>query len=129
MSDQSKIDTMGLTTQMTRVLEFIDECQRLRGMSPTVEEIRVYLGRKSKGSVHGVLRNLRDRGRIQWIERLPRSITIVAPGRAHHVLPPDLQAKLEHYCVVHDARPADVVADALALHFDALESPGEAAFG
>lgn len=121
------MNTAGLTTPQIRVLEYIEECLRLRGVSPTLEEIRAYTGTKNKGYVHAILRGLRDRGRIQWIDRHKRSITILPEGRANHTLPPDLQVKLEKYCAEHNERPTDVLADALALHFDSLEAIGTGA--
>lgn len=121
------MNTAGLTTPQIRVLEYIEECLRLRGVSPTLEEIRAYTGTKSKGSVHAILRGLRDRGKIQWIDRHERSITILPDDRANHTLPPDLQVKLEKYCAEHNERPTDVLADALALHFDSLEASGTGA--
>ncbi|KQZ00885.1 hypothetical protein ASD45_08460 [Pseudolabrys sp. Root1462] len=117
------MNTEGLTKQQIRVLEFIIESIEHRGLSPTLEEIRVHLGRKSRGSVHQILVGLRDRNRIRWTEGCNRSITIVG-NKAQHRLPADLQAKLEAYCKAHNERPSDVLADALTLHFDALEAAG-----
>jgi hypothetical protein len=77
--------------------------------------------RVPEGGAHGILRGLRDRGRITWKDRLKRSIVLLPSDRAIHRLPPDLQAKLERYCNDHDERPGDVLADALALHFDAID--------
>lgn len=115
------MNTEGLTKQQIRVLEFIIESIEHRGLSPTLEEIRIHLGRKSRGSVHQILVGLRDRNRIRWIDGCNRSITIIG-NKAQHRLPADLQAKLEAYCNAHDERPGDVLADALTLHFDALEA-------
>lgn len=115
------MNTAGLTTPQIRVLEYIDECLRLRGVSPTLEEIRAYTGTKSKGSVHAILRGLRDRGRIQWIDRHERSIVIIPSGRATHTLHPDLQARLERFCERHGDSPDDIIQTALALHFDDVE--------
>lgn len=84
----------GLTKLQSRALDFITESITQRGLSPTIEEIRV----------------------------ANRSIVLVPDRRAGHVLAPDLQAKLERHCNKYGERPGDVVADAVALHLDALEA-------
>lgn len=121
------MNTTGLTKQQIRVLQFIDECQRQRGVSPTLEEIKTGIGIRSRGGVHRILSGLRDRGRVQWKDKLQRSIVLIPDDRAAHTLPPDLQVKLEQYCTAHNERPDDILSDALTLHFDALESSEAAA--
>ena len=116
--------TEGLTKNQIRILEFIDESIRLHGLSPTLDEIRKYIGSISKSGIHYSLRCLRDRNRIRWIPGCNRSIVIVPDDRATHILPPDLQAKLEKYCADHNENAGDVLADALVLHFDQLEATG-----
>lgn len=116
----------GLTLPQQRVLEFIEQSIQVRGLSPTISEICGYTSR-GRGAVHATLVCLRDRGFIQWKEKLPRSIVLLNGKRAFHILPADLQAKLERFCAEHNEQAAAVVADAVALHLDALEGVEEAA--
>lgn len=120
------MNTEGLTKYQIRALEFITESIEQRGLSPTLGEIGEGIGMPNRGHVHRIVTGLRDRGRINWLPRCSRSITLIGDN-SRHKLPPDLQFKLEAYCNAHNERPSDVLADALSLHFDALEASGSLA--
>lgn len=116
------VNTAGLMPMQARVLIYISAKISETGLSPSYEEIRDFLGHRSKSGAHRVVCALRERGRIVWQKGCPRSIQL-APAIVAGVaplLPPDLQARLDRFCAVHDEQPANVMADALSLHFDAL---------
>jgi hypothetical protein len=78
---------------------------------------------KAKSSVHGVLVGLRQRGRIDWAPNLARSIRLVSasPVCGSYVLPFDVAIALARFCAAHEEEAADVLADAVTLHLDALK--------
>jgi SOS-response transcriptional repressor LexA len=110
--------TMGLTPQQARCLDAIVAHLDAHGMSPTIEEIRVATGIKSKSTIHRQLRGLRDRSRITWSAGKPRSILVLASAQI--VLPIRLRAELARFCEKHHEVPEHVVADALTIHLDQL---------
>ena len=66
---------MGLTTAQADCLRAIRDLT-FDGVPPTLEELRVHLGLSSKGGVHALLVELRDRGAVQWRPRSPRSLVV-----------------------------------------------------
>ncbi|HPI39255.1 MAG TPA: transcriptional repressor LexA [Pseudobdellovibrionaceae bacterium] len=54
-----------LTTKETKVFEFIQRHQKIRGVIPSYNEIREYLGLASNNSVQNYLRQLKRKGYIQ----------------------------------------------------------------
>ncbi len=76
---------IGLTPRMENCLDAIRSLSEA-GVSPTVAEIRDYLGASSKGGVHDALLRLKSRGIIDWKPRQARSIYVVEDKVAPRVL-------------------------------------------
>ena len=68
---------LGLTIPQDQTLTFIADYQQKNGASPSYSDIAKGLGLSSKGQVHALIHQLKDRGAIQMARRA-RSITIVA---------------------------------------------------
>ena len=68
---------LGLTIPQDQTLTFIADYQQKNGASPSYSDIAKGLGLSSKGQVHALIHQLKDRGAIQMAPRA-RSITIVA---------------------------------------------------
>lgn len=69
-----------LTPKMHKVLMFIRRTIEAKGVSPSIDEIRIYLGLESKSSVHLTLTELDERGMIRKYPHRARSIDITAKG-------------------------------------------------
>lgn len=67
----------GLTEKQKRLLVFIkSETRRTNGTPPSYEEMKNYLGLKSKSGVHRIIHALRDRGHIHFLNNCARSIAV-----------------------------------------------------
>ena len=104
-----------LTRRQRDCFEAIERHIDLCKQSPTSRELAKAMGISCHSQVHHILKALQERGWINFISRLPRSITIVTPS---YSLPPALDAQIRAYAAENGDDPADVVADAVALFFD-----------
>lgn len=70
------------------LLTFLAEYIKIHGFSPSVREMQVALGVKSTETIHRFLKQLRQNGRITWIDRVPRTVRVVdvhvQPQPEHH---------------------------------------------
>lgn len=66
-----------LTPRQRKCLAFIKRYEAAHGLAPTLEEMRVALGCRSRGSVHSVLTALERRGRIRRLPRFARALMVV----------------------------------------------------
>ncbi|WP_342538316.1 winged helix-turn-helix transcriptional regulator [Sporosarcina sp. FSL K6-1540] len=64
-----------------RIYEFILKYIRENQYSPTIREIAVAVGLKSPSTVHGHLDRMRDKGIIDFVDSLPRTIRILECAR------------------------------------------------
>lgn len=67
----------GLTAHQKRVLGFLQSYTAEHGISPSYEEIRVFLGIVSKSGVTRLIDQLEMRGRIARVPNRSRAITIL----------------------------------------------------
>lgn len=120
----------GLTPAQRRCFRVIEAHLAANGSAPSYEEIRKALGHASKGAVARLIEALRARGWIRYQEHIRNSITIV-PGAStfapSYILPPKVEAALRAHCIATGDRPADVVADFVALMLDEAEKVSAAA--
>lgn len=114
----------GITARQADALHFIRAFHAQNGKYPSFSEIADGIGVKSRSTVTQLLKGLQERGRIRRLPRRVRAIKIIdhtVPG----ALPAAVQAQLNDYCEAFDEKPADVIADAVTLHLDALAAePG-----
>ncbi len=66
-----------LTLQQSRLLRFIEDRLRSRGVSPSFEEMRLHLGLGSKSGVHRLLEGLGERGFIERLRNRARALRVV----------------------------------------------------
>lgn len=78
MSDNIAIARkMGLTRAQQEVLSYISNHIDEYGHSPRFEEIKTYLGLKSKSGVHRLIYSLKERGFVDFLPHKARSIIIL----------------------------------------------------
>lgn len=119
------ISTEGLTARQAQVLLFIAGRIDATGLSPSVGEIAARIGYRNKSGTHAILCRLRERGRITWTHHCANSIRITPPAAAAlpphaYELPDALRVALNRFCMANGENAADVIADAVALHLDAM---------
>lgn len=68
-----------LTDRQRRVLTYIIECQKNRGISPTVREICAHFKLRSPGGIHRILNVLKDKGVIDSDSGKKRSWRFAGP--------------------------------------------------
>ena len=66
-----------LTLQQSRLLRFIEDKLRARGISPSFEEMRLHLGLGSKSGVHRLLEGLSERGFIERLRNRARALRVI----------------------------------------------------
>ena len=66
-----------LTLQQSRLLRFIEDKLRSRGVSPSFEEMRLHLGLGSKSGVHRLLEGLSERGFVSRLRNRARALRVV----------------------------------------------------
>lgn len=133
---------MGLTPRQAECLTAIRSYIAKHGYSPSYADLQQALGCASKSNVVVILRGLQARGHVQWTPYATRSLRLTTPcplpdppprageGAEHSeagggaLLPPDLQERLTRFCAARGEAEHDVIADAVLLHLDALESDG-----
>lgn len=71
-----------LTPRQSELLAFIKEYQGYDHGAPSYDEMRIYLGLKSRSGINKLLNELRDRGYLTWIPTAARSITLIPPSCA-----------------------------------------------
>ena len=108
---------MGLTPTLARTLAAIEAMTKELGCAPSFDELAARLGIRSKGAVYRHIKALRERGHVDFMPQKSRSLVVLDGDD----LPPQVRAQLARHCAATGERPGDVIADALALHFDALE--------
>lgn len=64
------------------MVDFIRQHQAARGYAPTIREVGEAVGLSSSSSAQAALRQLRDEGRIDWVDGEPRTLHIVEPDDA-----------------------------------------------
>ena len=69
---------MGLTPRQRACLDAVRAFQAEHGMMPTLEELKVLLGLKSRSNVSGLLDRLVQRGAIKRIRGRARAIDLFA---------------------------------------------------
>lgn len=113
----------GLTPRMAEALGFIARRIEADGTPPSLQEIASELGIGSRMRARELLRGLRERGHIDWIDGRERSLRILPPEGIGG-LDAVLSERLATFCASRGERVADVIADAVALHLDSLEGEG-----
>lgn len=66
-----------MNKNLIKVLSFIEHYIEVNGMSPTYSEINEYLGWKSRGSAHDLVKKLEQRGCIIVIPKQNRGIRVL----------------------------------------------------
>lgn len=133
---------MGLTKRQADCLDAIRSYIDKHGFSPSYSDLCRLLGCKSKSTVTRLLERLQERGYVQCTPNRGRSLRLTTPCRVSHPPPftgegnhaqhggggapptPDLQARLARYCAESGEADRDVIADAVLLHLDEIESDG-----
>ena len=65
-----------MTRNQKRVLDFVRQQIEAEGVAPTLEEIRVEIGHKNKGSVHAILCGLIGAGHLVRQDRRERGLAL-----------------------------------------------------
>lgn len=73
----------GITAQQSKLLAFIEECQREKGVTPSYREMAAHVGLASMSSISKLIEELQSRGRIKCSPRRARSIEIVRKQCPH----------------------------------------------
>jgi len=66
----------GLTKQMAKLLEIIENLQNMNGCSPSYDEMAKAMGSKSRSCIHRLLYALKERGAIDFIPKRSRSLVL-----------------------------------------------------
>jgi len=74
---QTSLPTIPLRPRQRECLYFIERYQAAHGLAPSLEEIRVALGYRSKASVHRLLGALEAAGRILRLPGRARALMVV----------------------------------------------------
>lgn len=116
----------GLTPELLRTFRFIDQYIAENDYPPSYDEIAIGFGLKSKSGVSRSIQLLKDRGLIDSLPNVDRSLRILRrPGMTF--LPDELRKALDDHCAVTGERPFDVLCDAVKVHLDECEiMPAEA---
>jgi len=70
---------LGESTRI-KIIDFIKSYHQQYGYSPSVREIGAMTGIKSTSTVHRHLGILKERGKIEWNPKMPRTIVIKDSG-------------------------------------------------
>lgn len=108
----------GLTPRQLQALDFVRGAIARDPWPPSVREVAAALG-TGVSSAQRLLTELRRRGHIDWIPGARRSLRLAGTVPLFPEGP--LAARLDRHCAATGDRPADVIADAVALHLDELE--------
>ncbi len=68
------------------LLDFLAQFQRQYGYSPTLAEIAVATGHKSKSTVHAIIKSLVDKGFVQKVDGNTRVLKIIDPKISNTLL-------------------------------------------
>jgi repressor LexA len=68
-----------MTPRQKECLTYINDFWREQGYAPSYEEIRTAMGAKSKSSVSALVAKLEERGYVERIPNLARSVRVVNP--------------------------------------------------
>jgi len=66
-----------LTVKQAKLLEFLSKSLKNNKISPSFDEMRLYLGLKSKSGVHRLISSLEERGFIKRLHNKARAIKII----------------------------------------------------
>jgi SOS-response transcriptional repressor LexA len=72
-----------LTLRQQKLLRYIEDYSVQRGVSPTFQEMREFLGTSSKASPHGLVQKLIERGFLERTEGRNRTLKVVRPHAIH----------------------------------------------
>ncbi|HUO93392.1 MAG TPA: hypothetical protein VMU22_10745 [Rhizomicrobium sp.] len=72
---------MGLTRRQQACLDAVRAFQAEHGVMPTLEELKLLLGMKSRSNVSGMLNRLEQRGAIKRMHGRARAIDLLACPR------------------------------------------------
>lgn len=72
----------GLTPRLSRLLGFIAEYNRVHGCSPSYQEMIDELGLASKSAAHRMIACLVERGHVERLPHLSRTVTLTDAGKA-----------------------------------------------
>lgn len=110
--NRSRAVTFGLTRAQYGVLNFVREFTRERGIAPTLQEIARGRG-GSKGSVHALVKQLAERGRVVYTPHRSRSIQVIEPDDVTITLSPDMDIALRALAEQRGATREEIVAAAV----------------
>lgn len=113
---------VGLTHRQHQCFMAADAYIREHKCSPSMEDLRVALNLSSRGYVVRLVAALQERGYVTVMPNKGRSLAIVR-DEPQYELPPAIEDALRAHCKATGDDPADVVADAVSLHLDALAGP------
>jgi len=110
----------GLTAKQQDAFDAILAHQAEHGLTPTIAELAAALGVSSKSTAVRLILALEERGYIVRMPFRARSIAVIdADALPKRGMTVELRAKLLAYCRSRGEKPADVIADAVALFLDA----------
>ncbi|UFZ05482.1 hypothetical protein LQG66_03960 [Bradyrhizobium ontarionense] len=109
---------VGLTRRQRDCYDAIVAHIARTGASPSYHQLANALAIHSKTGVMRMVRALRERGYVHFVEHRARSITLAAPIGGY-TLSAELESQLRTYCAEHgEPDPAAIVADAVNLFLD-----------
>tara|TARA_R110002050_G_scaffold266112_2_gene407437 strand:+ start:1410 stop:1814 length:405 start_codon:yes stop_codon:yes gene_type:complete len=68
---------MGLTPKQKQLFDFIRMYQKEKGQSPSYDEMLVGVGGKARSLITNRLKKLKERGYVDYIPHVARSVTVV----------------------------------------------------
>lgn len=115
------MSAFGLTVRQSELFAFIQDYIAREGVAPSYDEMRTRLGTRSKSTVSHLVAQLKVRGLVDFIPYRERSLIVVSKP-ALPTLPSHIHARLTRFCADHGERFDAVLADAVTLHLDLVES-------
>jgi SOS-response transcriptional repressor LexA len=74
------MSTFGLTPRQRQVVTALEALTAELGRAPSLNEIRVRIGHRNKGSVHQIMSRLAERGAVTWTPRQAGSLRVLRPA-------------------------------------------------
>ena len=66
-----------MTKRQAEILKIIEKFIKKNGYSPSFRELGKLSGIKSTAQIHGILKSLREQGKIKYIEKRARTLEVI----------------------------------------------------
>jgi repressor LexA len=107
---------LGLTARQQELLSFIIGFFREHGYAPSFDEMAAGINSPSRGSTHGLVERLIERGYLKRLANRTRSIALV-DDEAPATVPADVAARLKPYCQTYGKSLDDALRLAVSRFF------------